>query len=161
STGGGSKRLPFSPAVLEVADELLLLRIDRDDWDPAGDAVLRLGVDVLELLIPIGMLLPFDGLLRGLKAVAEPVEERGDRRGADVVTQRAQLRGQCPHALRGPTKGRLGISARCRGDKLLERSEQRRVGAVCSRAAAACAPHPLFRRRLGWCSRERGQLSSA
>jgi len=53
---GFALRLPLASRVLEVADELLLLRVDGDDRDAPLDAVLSLGVDVLELRVAIRML---------------------------------------------------------------------------------------------------------
>jgi hypothetical protein len=46
---GLTSRLPLTAAVLEVADQLLLLRIDGNYRDFALNAVLGLGVDVFEL----------------------------------------------------------------------------------------------------------------
>ena len=51
-------RSPLGASVLEVADQLLLLRIDRDDWLGGGLAAADLLVDVAKLGVPIRMLGP-------------------------------------------------------------------------------------------------------
>jgi hypothetical protein len=48
--------MPLAPRVLEVADQFLLLGVDGDDRHTALDAVLGLGVDVLELRVAIRVL---------------------------------------------------------------------------------------------------------
>ncbi len=83
STVGLALRLRLLACVLEVADLLLLRRVDGDHRHVAFDAVLRLGVDVLELRIAIGMLRAFDGLSCRLKAVAVLVEQLGHGLVAD------------------------------------------------------------------------------
>src|SRR5882672_4913051 len=71
--------LPLASAVLEVADQLLLLGVDGDDRDAPLDAVLRLRVDVLELRVAVGMLGTFDGLVWRLQAVAVVAQQLGHR----------------------------------------------------------------------------------
>jgi hypothetical protein len=50
--------LPLAALVFEVSDELLLLGVDGDDGLPCREEVLRLRVDVLELGVAIGMVIP-------------------------------------------------------------------------------------------------------
>jgi hypothetical protein len=76
---GLALRLPLAPAVLEVPDQLLLLGVDRDDRHTALDAVLGLGVDVLELRVAIRVLRALDGLVRRLQAVPVLAQQLGDR----------------------------------------------------------------------------------
>jgi hypothetical protein len=54
--------LAASAAVLEVADQLLLLGVDRDDGLACGLGRNHLRVDVLELRIAIGMARALKGL---------------------------------------------------------------------------------------------------
>ena len=77
-------RLPLDSGVLEVSDELLLLRVDGDERRTVFEGDLRLRVDVLELRIAVGMLLAFDGLFRRLKAVAQLLEQLADGLVADA-----------------------------------------------------------------------------
>src|SRR5688572_16782647 len=53
---GLAGRLPLTAAVLEVADQLLLLRVDGNHGHAALDAALCLGIDMLELGVAIGVL---------------------------------------------------------------------------------------------------------
>jgi hypothetical protein len=55
-------RLPLDPAVGIVADQLLLLGIDRDDRLPGGQMRLGLLVDIPKLGVPVRVL----GALLGL-----------------------------------------------------------------------------------------------
>ena len=72
------RRLPLPAGVLEFPDQFLLLRVDGDH----RLALLQEGrgrrVDVLELGVAIGMLLPFAGLPQRLETVAERVQQASD-----------------------------------------------------------------------------------
>jgi hypothetical protein len=57
----------FPAAVLEIADQLLLFGVDGDGRLPAPPEALDDVIDVLELRIAIGMLVPFAGLGVGLR----------------------------------------------------------------------------------------------
>src|SRR6266568_599448 len=119
---GLALRIPLAPRVLEVADQFLLLGVDGDDRHTALDAVLGLGVDVLELRVAIRVLGAFDGLVRRLQAVAVVAKEPGDRPVADLdVVLREQFLGQHHRALARPAQRRLGVAACDRVDELLER----------------------------------------
>src|SRR5271166_2279004 len=59
---------PFPTGVLEVSDEFLLLRIDRDHRFARGQRRSHGVVDVNELRIAIGMAVAFPGLAIGLQA---------------------------------------------------------------------------------------------
>ena len=59
---------PFPTGVLEVSDEFLLLRIDRDHRFARGQRRDHGVVDVNELRIAIGMAVAFPGLAIGLQA---------------------------------------------------------------------------------------------
>jgi hypothetical protein len=73
-------RLPSTAAVLEVADQLLLPSSYRRKLrDSALDAGLRLGVDVFELGVAIGVLLALDRLVGYLQAVAVLAQQLGHR----------------------------------------------------------------------------------
>src|SRR5580693_7538658 len=61
--------LPFLPGIPVVSDQFLLLGVDRDDRPPSAQERLALALDVAELSIPVGMLLPFPGLGVTLQAV--------------------------------------------------------------------------------------------
>src|SRR6266850_1876046 len=57
---------PFAARILEIADQLLLFRIDRDDRLAVRQKTASLFVDVFELTIPVHMLASFVGFSVGL-----------------------------------------------------------------------------------------------
>jgi hypothetical protein len=67
-------RLPLAAGILERADQFLLLRVDGDDRLALPQERRRGRVDVLELGVAIGMLLPFAGFPQGLEPVAERMQ---------------------------------------------------------------------------------------
>src|SRR5450432_688024 len=121
-------RLPLAAPVLEVADQLLLLRVDGDDRHAALDAVLGLGVDVLELRVAIGMLLALDGLVRCLEAVIVFLQQLRDCLVADANPEpREHLGRQHVRALACPPQRRLRVAPRHRIDELLQRGPHLRM----------------------------------
>src|SRR6202051_2713023 len=65
---------PFATAILEVADEFLLLRVDRDRRFTGCKRFLHSIVDVVELRVAIRMVRSFARLAIGLQAVIELVQ---------------------------------------------------------------------------------------
>ena len=59
---------PLAARVLEVADQLLLLRVDRNDRAPLGQRLFRRLVDDGELGVPVGVVGAFLGLAVGVQA---------------------------------------------------------------------------------------------
>src|SRR5260370_10992795 len=90
---------PLGPAILKIADQFLLLRIDRKNWLPICQIRLGLRVDVLKLGIAIWVGSPFQGLAIGLQAITELGEKLADELMGDLVTLLAQLLGQLAHTL--------------------------------------------------------------
>ena len=70
-----ARRLPFPPAVLEVPDQLLLLRVDRDHRLAGGQMLVRGLVDVLELRVTVRMRGAFLPFARRLQPVAQAVQQ--------------------------------------------------------------------------------------
>jgi hypothetical protein len=66
--------LPFSPGVLEIPDQFLLLRVDRDDRLPSPLERTDLSGDVLELSISVGVGCPFPALAVDLQVVPGRLE---------------------------------------------------------------------------------------
>jgi hypothetical protein len=56
----------FTAAILEIADQLLLLGIDRDRRLACRQCLFHLIVDVAKLRIAVGMVRPLAGLAVGL-----------------------------------------------------------------------------------------------
>ncbi len=114
-------RAPFSAAILEIADQLLLLRIHRDHRLASSLELFRAGVDELELRIAIGMRFALQSLLVALQAVTHFLEQSTDFLRADRVPRSRQLLGQFARALGRPAQRRLGVPARHRLHQALQR----------------------------------------
>ena len=82
--------LPFAAAVLEIADQLLLLGVDRDHRLAGRRGRFHLIVDVAELRIAIRMACPLAGLAVGLQAVAHLPQQIGHDVVADAMTKLAK-----------------------------------------------------------------------
>src|SRR5262249_11408948 len=135
----------LAPTVLEVADQLLLLGVDRDGRLALALEALDTGVDVLELPVAVGVLEAFAGLGVGLQAEAEFLEQPTDPIGAGPIVHPGRGRGQMPAAAARPQQRRLRIASGGRGDELLERLEQAGLLDRCRLAAAALPPDPAGR----------------
>ena len=96
---------PVGAGVLEVAEQLFLLGIDRDHRLPGSLRNQHLGVDVLELRIAVGMMRTLIGLAVGLPAKAQLRQQPLDAAGADGVTEAAQRSTKLLAALRHPQQG--------------------------------------------------------
>src|SRR6516165_512908 len=81
---------PVGAGVLEVAEQLFLLGIDRDHRLPGSLRSQYLRVDVLELRIAVGVMGTLIGLAVGLPAKAQLRQQPLDAAGADGVTEAAQ-----------------------------------------------------------------------
>ena len=110
-------RTPFPTGVLEVSDEFLLLRIDRDHRFARGQRRSHGVVDVNELRIAIGMAVAFPGLAIGQQAELLLVQQLADHRAADPVAFRRQSRRQLRQAFAGPAQRRHRIAALTRIDQ--------------------------------------------
>jgi len=131
-------RLPLASPVFEVADQLLLLRVDRDDRNAPVDAVLRLRIDVLELRVAIRMLGALYGLVRRLEAVAVIAQQLGHRPVTDPnAVLMEQLAGQHLRALACPPQRRLRVTPSDRIDELLQRGPHLRMHDLIGALAAA------------------------
>jgi hypothetical protein len=96
--------LPFTPAVLEITDKLLLFRIDGDNGKTLCDELIRLPADVRELRVSVRRLLSLAGLANNLKAVPNVMEKAPDLRRADLMSHRLKLCGELVLALARPAK---------------------------------------------------------
>ena len=144
---------PLASGVLEVADELLFLGVDRDHRLAFGQGGADLGVDVGELGIAIWMAVALAGLAVGLKAELLLPQQFAHDRVADAMPQGGELGGQPAQALAGPAQRRHRIAARLRLDqpvqvveKLPVRHDQRFAAAA--RTADAARLQPRRRREV-------------
>src|SRR5204863_2624930 len=81
---GPALRAQLAAGVLEVADQLLLLGINRDGRFARGDRRLHRGVDGGELGVAVGMVRPFPGFAIGLAAVAQLTQQQAHQLLADL-----------------------------------------------------------------------------
>src|SRR3712207_1511193 len=103
-------RLPLGPAVLEIPEQFLLLGVHRDDRLPAPLAGPDPGADELELGIAVRVGGPLARLAVALQAVAQVVQQQGDRLVADVMALPPQLLRQHARALTGPAQRRHRVA---------------------------------------------------
>ncbi len=109
---GFALRPPFPSIVLEVSDEFLPLRVDRNDRLTFGQGRLHGRVDDAELCIMVGVVTPFARLAVGLQAEIFPLQQFGHHRVAHPVPPLGQFRRETPQALAGPAQRRHRITPR-------------------------------------------------
>src|SRR5919199_2866398 len=129
--------LPLAPPILEVADELLLLGIDRDDRVTLGQEGGTGGSNVGELRISVGMVTAFAGLAIGLQAIASRLQELSDQLMTGAMTPLAQGGRQLAHALASPAQGAFRVTASGRLDQGFQVGQQGGVNGAGLLAAAA------------------------
>src|SRR3989454_7108907 len=103
-------RQPLPSSVRIVSDQFLLLGVHRDDGRPLCQGPLDLRVDVAELRVAVGMVVPLFHLTVALQAVPLHVQELGDFHVTDRMPLTGELRGEGPRALAGPAQRRLRIA---------------------------------------------------
>ena len=114
-------RLPFPPAVLEVPDQLLLLRVDRDHRLAGGQMLVRGLVDVLELRVTVRMRGAFLPFARRLQPVAQAVQQPAHSGRTHPPPLLGQRRRQLRATLARPAQRRSRVAARERIHQRLER----------------------------------------
>jgi hypothetical protein len=130
----------FSASVVVLPDQFLLLGVHRDDRLARGEEAPAGPVDVPELGIAVGVLLPFQGLGVGLQAVAEVVEQLPDEAVADRESLLDQGLGQVTGALASPPQRGHRIAAGLRGDQAIQGLQDRGVLVAEALAASPEAP---------------------
>ena len=78
---------PFAAGVLEIADQFLLLRVDRYGRLVLGHRRLDRVVDDPELRVAVGIVGAFAGLAIGLQAELLLLQQLADNRVADLVPE--------------------------------------------------------------------------
>jgi hypothetical protein len=119
---------PFAAGILEIADQFLLFRVDRDDWLSSILEGPYLVVDVFELGIAIRMGRPLKGLAIRLKTISQVLKHSSDSMMADTMALTDEGLGQIPRTLAGPSQGRLRIATCGRFDQCFEGLKQGLVG---------------------------------
>ncbi len=132
---------PFSARILEVADQLFLLGVHRDN----GKALLLLLanpiIEVNELSVPIRVCRSLPCLPIRLQRVIVFVQEIGNDPGAHRMPHRLQLGGQFASALRCPSQRIVVRRPRSRWlDQIIQVLPQRRVRVGLPLTTAAWTP---------------------
>src|SRR6202041_188305 len=122
-----ASRTPFAAGVLEISDQLLLLRIDRNSRLVLGHRRLYGLVDEAKLRVAVGVVGAFAGLAFGLQAELLFLQQLADDRVADLVPEIAEFIRESAQALAGPAQRRHRIAARVGFDQCVQIVEQTRV----------------------------------
>jgi len=128
--------------VLEIANELLLLRVYGDNGLTYRLRRNDFDVDILELCVAVGMARALIGLAIGLAREAELDQFLAHGVGADRMTYVAQCRRQLVHAFGDPDQRPHRIAQGGRLDKTFELGNKRRIFHADRFAPAARAANP-------------------
>ena len=139
---GAAFRAQLAPAVLEVADVLFLLGVDRDHRLTGCLERLHLGVDVLELGVAVRVVGALARLGIGLQAEVQALQQATDQLLTGGETTLGQRRRQMPLAPAHPQQGRLRIAADRRLHQVLQGVQKPRLRLGCWLAAATRSPNP-------------------
>lgn len=118
---------PLLASIVVVAHEFLLLGIDRNDRQPCGQAPLHAGVDVTELGVEVGMIVPFLCLAVALQAIVLRVEELGHLDIADGMSLLGELCGQRSRALADPPQRSLRVPTGRAVNQVFQGAQQTRI----------------------------------
>jgi hypothetical protein len=140
---------PLAALVLVIADQFLFLRVHGNDGLACPQSAFDGAVDMPELRVAIGMIVPLLGLAVALQAVATLPQQLGDFGVADRVAPSRQFRRQRAGALAGPAQRRLRVATRSGFDQAVQRGRQ--AGVVrCQRvSSAALVANPARDQRRG------------
>ena len=141
-------QMPLAPAVLEVADQLLLLAIDRNHGPAGNDRRLRGLVDVLKLGVAVGMGGPLLGLDVGLQRVAQQPHQHRHRREVRLVARLAQRTSDLTHTLGSPPQKRLRITPAVLVNQPLDGIQNLRVALQQRLATSTHTTHPPRQKAL-------------
>src|SRR6266850_686864 len=142
---GRGPRLPLPAAILEFADEFLLLGVDRNYRLLPAQERGRGRVDVLELLVAVGLRRPLAALAYRLQAVAQLVEHAAPPRAAHLPPVARQRRRALPPPLARPSQRRHRIAAGERIGQLLQGILHARLRLLDAGTSASGATHPSRR----------------
>jgi hypothetical protein len=139
---------PRAAGVAEIPDQFPLLGVDGDHGLVTLLEPPDTSVDVLELRVAIGVVVPLLGLAIGWEAIADVLEGAADRIMTDLVAEGDEGLGPVTGALGGPEPWGLGISE---GGGLEELGEVVQESRVALGEARASGPRPAdpAGRRLG------------
>ena len=115
---------PVAASVLEIADQFLLLRIDRNSRLVLGHGCLDRVVDDVELRVAVGIVGALARLAIGLQAELLLLQQLADDGMADLVPEFVEFSRQPAQALARPAQRRHRIAARVGLDQRVQIVEQ-------------------------------------
>jgi len=121
------RRPPFLAGVRIVADQFLLLGVDRQDREAGRQGLLDAGVEMPKLGIPIGMVCALLGLARALQTVVLVMQELRHLHVTDRMPLAPQLRRQGPRALADPAQRGFRIAPRVGFNQVVQCAQQVRI----------------------------------
>ena len=130
-------RLPLAPRVLDIPDQLLLLRVDRDHRLSALEKLIRLRIDMFELCVAVRVRRPFGALAHRLQPIAKLVQQSSHRRRAHLPARARQRRSELRPTLACPSQRRLRVAASQRVNEPLQRLFDAGLGLLDTRAPRA------------------------
>jgi hypothetical protein len=86
-------RTPLLAAIVVIANEFLLFRVDRNDWDTLPQASFDREVDVAKLRIAIGVIRTLLGFAIALEAIAQMMKNLRDLHVAGRMSLLVQFLG--------------------------------------------------------------------
>jgi len=146
---GPALATPFPAVVLEIADQFLLLGVDRHHWLTRRQELQGLRVDVLELRVAIDVLAAFPRLAVGLQTVAQVMQQLADNRRANPVSATPQRRGQMAQAAARPQQRPHRVAPRRRLDQTLQLGQQASILRCLLLPATTCPADAAERHRRG------------
>ena len=141
-------RTIIGSAILEVADQFFLLRVNGDDGLLLGLRGNDFCVDVFELGVAVGMVRAFVRFAIELAREAELYQLLVHGVGADRMSHRGQGRRQLLQAFRHPDQRPHGIAQRRGLDQALEGRHEPRIVVAKRTTPAARAANVPFRQRV-------------
>src|SRR5450631_2046845 len=119
-------RQPLLAGIVVIAQECLLLGVDRNHGDALPQTPFHRGIDVPELRIAVGVIRTLLGLAIALQAVVQVVQNLRHFHVADRMILLAQFSGNGARALTYPAQCRLRVPARLLIDQRFERLHRKR-----------------------------------
>ncbi len=153
------RRTPRAARILEIPDQFLLLRVDRN-----RGLVLSLGRsyasrDIPKLRISVDVLAAFPRLHVALQAVAQAMQQFGDHGVADVMAQPLKRHRQGACAQARPAQRRVRIAGRRRLHQRVQVPQQRGIALGGSLATPTGLPAPRAGQRVARCEFTQASLN--
>jgi hypothetical protein len=138
----------LSAFVIIVPQQLLLLRIHRNNRPTPRQCLSHLPVNITKLRIPIRMIFPLFHLPVALQTIVHVVQQLGDFHIADRMSSVRQFSGQCPRTLARPTQRSFRIASGRGFHQPLQGTHQTGIFSCNSVTPCPRSTYPAGRQRL-------------